>query len=595
VGVAHDTRRGPTLRLTIEGDQVSEFDVVVRGGTVVDGTGAEARTADVAMRDGLVAEVGQVSGRGEQEVDADGALVLPGFVDVHTHYDGQVTWATEVTPSSHLGVTTVVMGNCGVGFAPVRPADHDRLIDLMEGVEEIPGAALHEGIDWVWESFPEYLDAIDARPHDIDVAAQVPHGALRLYVMGERGADREVASSDEVAEMGRLVAEAVQAGALGFTTSRTFNHKTASGEATPTMTASEDELVGIARAMGETGAGVLQLISDFVDGDQERERLLEMVRASGRPLSFTLPTTDLAPDFGQQLLAWAEAARAEGLDVHGQVAPRGIGVMLGLQATLHPFIANPVYREIADRPLAERVAALRDPSFRERVLSTTGEQPRDTIQAFLSNSFERIYVLGDPPDYEPRPETSLAARAEREGRRPEELAYDLLLEDDGRALLYLPFAGYTRGGLDETYDLLRNEAVLPGLGDGGAHVGSICDSSFPAFLLTHWVQGRTRGPKLPLPWVVQRQCRDTAAAVGLRDRGVLAPGYRGDLNVVDLEALALRPPEIVHDLPAGSGRLIQRAEGFLATFVAGQQIVDHDAATGALPGRLVRGGQEAPA
>jgi N-acyl-D-aspartate/D-glutamate deacylase len=574
---------------------MSEHDVVIRGGTVVDGSGAEPRTADVAVRDGIVVEVGAVAGTGAQEVDADGALVLPGFVDVHTHYDGQVTWTGEVTPSSHLGVTTVVMGNCGVGFAPVRPSDHDRLIDLMEGVEEIPGAALHEGISWEWESFPEYLDAIDVHPHDIDVAAQVPHGALRLYVMGERGANREQASSEEIAEMGRLVAEAVRAGALGFTTSRTFNHKTASGDATPTMTASGDELVGIARAMGETGAGVLQLISDFVDGDEERERLLEMVRQSGRPLSFTLPTTDLAPDFGASLLAFAEGARAEGLDVHGQVAPRGIGVMLGLQATLHPFVANPVYAEIADRPLAERVSVMRDPAFRARLLATTGEQPRDTIQAFLSNSFERIYLLGDPPDYEPEPSTSVQSRAERAGITPEELAYDLLLADDGQALLYLPFAGYTRGGLDETYELLQREAVLPGLGDGGAHVGSICDSSFPAFLLTHWVRDRRRGPKLPLPWVVQRQCRDTAAAVGLHDRGVLAPGYRADLNVVDLDHLALRPPEIVHDLPAGSGRLVQRAEGLLATFVAGEQVLDHDEGTGARPGRLVRGGQEAPA
>jgi len=574
---------------------MSSYDVVVRGGNVVDGTGAPARTADVAIRDGLVFEVGAVDGTGTREVDADGALVTPGFVDVHTHYDGQVTWSPEVTPSSHLGVTTVVMGNCGVGFAPVRPTDHDRLIDLMEGVEEIPGAALHEGISWDWESFPEYLDAVDAHLHDIDVAAQVPHGALRLYVMGERGANREEATPEEIGEMGRLVAEAVRAGALGFTTSRTFNHKTAAGQPTPTLTASGDELIGIARAMGETGAGVLQLISDFVDGDEERERLLEMVRQSGRPLSFTLPTTDLAPDFGQGLLAFAEAARAEGLDVHGQVAARGIGVMLGLQATLHPFIGNPVYLEVADRPLAERVAIMQDPAFRDRVLAATGEQPRDTIQAFLSNSFEKIFQLGDPLDYEPEPHTSIGAQAERAGRRPEDLAYDLLLEDDGKALLYLPFAGYTRGGLDETYDLLQREAILPGLGDGGAHVGSICDSSFPAFLLSHWVQGRTRGPKLELPWVVQRQCRDTAAAVGLHDRGVLAPGYRADLNVIDLEGLTLRPPEMVADLPAGSSRLVQRAEGFLATFVAGEAILERDAATGARPGRLVRGGQEAPA
>ena len=574
---------------------MSEHDVVVRGGTVVDGTGAEPRRADVALLRCSITEVGVVHGRGAREVDADGALVLPGFVDLHTHNDGQVTWSSDVTPSSHLGVTTVVMGNCGVGFAPVRPDDHDRLIDLMEGVEEIPGAALHEGIGWEWESFPEYLDAVDRRPHDIDVAAQVPHGALRLYVMGERGAARAPASPEEVATMGSLVAEAVRAGALGFTTSRTFNHKTAAGEPTPTLTAGEDELVGIARAMGQTGAGVLQLISDFADGDEERRRLLEMVRQSGRPLSFTLPTTDLAPDFGQSLLAFAERARAEGLDVHGQVAPRGIGVMLGLQATLHPFVANPAYAEIADRPLAERVAAMRDPERRRQILGTTAEQPRDTIQAFLANSFERIYQLRDPPDYEPRPETSVAARAEREGRRPEELAYDLLLEDEGRALLYLPFAGYTRGGLDETYELLQHEAVLPGLGDGGAHVGSICDSSFPAFLLTHWARGRTRGPTLPLAWVVRRQCRDTAAAVGLHDRGVLAPGYKADLNVVDLEGLTLRPPEIVHDRPAGSRRLVQRAEGFVATFVGGEQVLDHDQPTGVLPGRLVRGGQRAPA
>ncbi len=563
---------------------MSTHSVVIRGGTVVDGTGAPARTADVAIRDGVVTEVGKVDGSADRVVDADGLLVTPGFVDIHCHYDGQASWGERMIPSSWHGVTTVVVGNCGVGFAPVRPADHERLIELMEGVEDIPGAVLHEGLTWDWQSFPEFVDALDGRAFDVDLAVQVPHGALRLHVMGERGARRETATPDDIDAMARLARAAVEAGALGFTTSRTLNHRTSRGEYTPTLTAEADELIGIAEEIGKSGRGVLQVVSDFGDVDGEFSIFRRMAEASGRPLSFSL--LQVRGDTWRGLLERLARANADGVKMTGQVAPRPVGLVLGLECTLHPLLTNTVYREIADRPLGERVTALSDPAFRQRVLDAA--RPDGLLQ-----SFGNIFELGDPPDYEPTPETSLAARAEREGRAALDLAYDLLLADGGHGLLYLPLLNYADGNLDPAREMLAHPNTVVGLGDGGAHVGTICDASFPTTLLTLWARDRDHG-RLDLPFVVHRQTQATARTVGLLDRGVLAPGYRADVNVIDFERLTARRPEIRHDLPAGGKRLVQAADGYVATVANGEVTYERGEATGPLPGRLVRGPQAAP-
>jgi N-acyl-D-aspartate/D-glutamate deacylase len=563
---------------------MSDHDLLIRGGTVVDGTGAPARTADVAVRDGVVTEVGRVDGSATRVVDADGLLVTPGFVDIHCHYDGQASWGERMIPSSWHGVTTVVVGNCGVGFAPVRPADHDRLIELMEGVEDIPGAVLHEGITWDWQSFPEFVDALDDRPFDVDVAVQVPHGALRLHVMGERGARREAATPDDIDAMARLARAAIEAGALGFTTSRTLNHRTSRGEYTPTLTAEADELAGIAEEIGKSGRGVLQVVSDFGDVDAEFSIFRRMAEASGRPLSFSL--LQVRGDTWRGLLDRLDRANADGVRMTGQVAPRPVGLVLGLECTLHPLLTNTVYREIADRPLIDRVVALSDAEFRQRVLDAA--RPDGLLQ-----SFGNIFELGDPPDYEPAPATSLAARAEREQRTPLDVAYDLLLADGGHGLLYLPLLNYADGNLDPAREMLAHANTVVGLGDGGAHVGTICDASFPTTLLTLWARDRDHG-RLDLPFVVHRQTQATARTVGLLDRGVLAPGYRADVNVIDFERLTARRPEIRHDLPAGGKRLVQTAAGYVATFAKGEVTYERGEATGPLPGRLVRGPQGAP-
>jgi N-acyl-D-aspartate/D-glutamate deacylase len=566
---------------------MNQHDLVIRGGTVVDGTGAAPRGADVAIDGDVITTVGVVEGRGRQEIDADGALVTPGFVDIHAHYDGQAVWDSRLAPSSWHGVTTVVMSNCGVGFAPVHAEDRGRLIELMEGVEDIPGTALHEGITWEWESFPEYLDALERRPHDIDLAAQVPHGAVRLYAMRDRGAAGEPATELEIAEMARIAAEGVEAGALGFTTSRTRNHRSSRGEPTPSLRAERRELVGIAEALGAVGKGVLQVVSDFADFSDEFATVRAMAAGSGRPLSISVAQSPAAPDQWRQLLDAIATANHDGLTVTGQVAPRPVGLLLGLQVTLHPFLGNEVFREIADLPLAERLGALRDPSLRERLCAEAGRRPG------VLGSFERIYELGDPPNYEPEPSSSIAARATREGRDAAAVALDLLLEDEGGALLYMPFLNYAGGNLDATHDMLAHAHTVPGLADGGAHVGTICDGSFPTTLLTLWGRDRDRG-RFDVPYLVQRHCRDTARAVGLLDRGVLAPGYRADVNVVDFDGLQLRPPEIHYDLPAGGRRLLQRADGYLHTFVAGRETYRAGQPTDELPGRLVRGSRPAP-
>jgi N-acyl-D-aspartate/D-glutamate deacylase len=573
---------------------MSAHDLVIRGGTVVDGTGAPARSADVAISGGRVVAVGEVDGRGAREVDADGAVVTPGFVDIHAHYDGQATWDRHLSPSSWHGVTTVVMGNCGVGFAPVRTGDEQRLIELMEGVEDIPGAALHEGLSWEWRTFGEYLDAVDRLPHDADVAAQVPHGALRLHVMGERGARREAATADDIDQMAELAAEGVAAGALGFTTSRTINHRTSRGEPTPTLTAAADELVGIARGLGRVGAGVLQVVSDRMNTDEEFAMFRRMVAESGRPLSFSVVQSPFDPDGYAQVLERIASARADGLPITGQVATRAVGLLLGLQCTLHPFMLNPVYAEIARLPVAEQVRVMADPGFKQRVLeAATGEKARGKLGGTLIGRYDHMFELGDPPDYEPDPADSVKARAERQGRPVEDLVYDLLVSDQGRTLLYLPALNYAHGNLDAVGQMLAHPATVPGLGDGGAHVGTICDGSFPTTLLTLWGRDRGRG-RLGLPFLVQRHCRDTARTVGLLDRGVLAPGYRADVNVLDFEHLEVRRPEVRYDLPAGGRRLVQRARGYLHTFVAGVETYSDGEATGELPGRLVRGAQPAP-
>ncbi|MGH9212324.1 MAG: N-acyl-D-amino-acid deacylase family protein [Acidimicrobiales bacterium] len=578
---------------------MTDHDLIIRGGTVVDGTGGPPRTADVAMRDGTITAVGRVPhNSAARTIDADGLLVTPGFVDIHAHYDGQASWDQRMIPSSWHGVTTVVVGNCGVGFAPVRPADHRRLIELMEGVEDIPGAVLDEGLSWDWESFPQFMDVIGGRSFDIDVALQVPHGALRLNVMGERGAAREAATDEDIAAMAAIAREAVEAGALGFTTSRTLNHRTSRGEPTPTLTAEADELVGIARAIGASGRGVLQVVSDFGDVDGEFGTFRRMAVESGRPLSFSL--VQIGEWQWRRLLDLLSEANADGIPMAGQVAPRPVGVLLGLQCTVHPFIRNPVFRELRDRelPLAEQVAILAEPATRERALAAAraehDELHRSGGRRRLHVPPEAIYELGDPPDYEPDPATSIARRAEREARDPFDLAYDLMLADGGRSFFYLPFLNYSDGNLDAAGEMLAHPHTVPGLGDGGAHVGTMCDASFPTTLLTLWGRDRDRG-RLDLAYLVRQQTHDTARTVGLLDRGVLAPGLRADVNVIDFERLTARRPEMRHDLPAGGRRLVQAAEGYVTTVVAGEVTYQHGEAVGPLPGRLIRGPQPAPA
>jgi N-acyl-D-aspartate/D-glutamate deacylase len=571
-----------------------KWDLVIRRGTVVDGTGAAPRDADVAVKDGRIAQVGHVDGAGAAEIDARGLLVTPGFVDIHTHYDGQATWDDRLIPSSWHGVTTVVMGNCGVGFAPCRPDDHSLLVKLMEGVEDIPGVVLAEGLSWNWETFPEFLDAVAARPHDIDVAAQVPHAPLRVYAMGERAARLEAATPDEIAQMGRLAREAVEAGALGFSSSRTLNHRTSEGKPTPTLTAAEDELLGIARGLKAADAGVLQFVTDFRGGGGSELALLEsLCRNSGRPLSVSLAQAPQAPNLWRGVLDWARDGAAGGLPLRVQVAGRPVGLMLGFDATLNPFGGCARYRELATLPLAERVVALRRPEVRQAILDEFGDG-RGKTRTGVFLDFTNMFVLGNPPDYEQEAERCIAARAARAGVSPAALAYDLLLEDDGRALLYYPFLNYADGSLEPSLEMMRHPNSVLGLGDGGAHLGTICHASFPTHMLTHWTRDRRRGEKLPIETVVRWHARDTAHAVGLDDRGVLAPGYKADLNVIDYAALRLCEPRIVRDLPAGGRRLVQEARGYRYAIVAGQVTYVDGEPTKALPGRLVRGAQAAP-
>ena len=578
------------------GSDEAEYDLVIRGGTVVDGTGSPARIADVAIDGGRISAVGGVSGRGREEVDATGLLVTPGWVDIHTHYDGQATWDSTLTPSSWQGVTTAVMGNCGVGFAPVRADRHDWLIELMEGVEDIPGTALHEGIAWEWETFPEYLDAIDRRTFAIDIAAQVPHGPLRGFVMGDRGADHaEVPSAAEIERMGQLAAEAIEAGALGFSTSRTVVHKSSDGRHTPSLTATSPELLGIAAAIGATGKGVFEIVADLVDVDAEMALIREVAEVSGRPLSLSLLQRSGVPaDEYLRILRLMEDAHADGVAFHGQAAARPVGLILTLEGRANPLAVSATYRGLADLPLGERAAAMRGPEVRTAILAEMAAMA-DATGGGVLRAFAHMFELSDPPQYDRTPDESLAAEATRRGVPLAELVYDALVANDGRGAIYVPIMNFEEGDLGAVRAMLAHPLTVPGLGDAGAHCTLICDASFPTFMLTYWGRDAPESQRFPIEWVVQQQCAATAGLVGLQDRGVLAPGYRADINLIDLDRLGVGQPEMLSDLPAGGRRLVQRAVGYVATYVAGTLVRSGGELTGALPGRLVRGPQDAPA
>ena len=579
-------------------------DLLIRGGTIVDGTGEPAYAGDVAIAGGRIVEVGRCSGDAKRTIDADGALVTPGFVDLHTHYDGQVSWDADLAPSSLHGVTTCVMGSCGVGFAPVHAEDRQRIIELMEGVEDIPGSALSEGIRWGWESFEEYMDAIDSFGHAIDFAVQVPHDVLRVYVMRERALAEEPATEQDIAQMRALVRRALEAGAVGFSTGRTDNHRTARGKPTPASEASERELVGIAEALAGLDHGVLQAVSDF-DMMRSPERFdpeFDVIEAlakagGGRPTSISLMQRDQDPNQWRKILDRAEQAAQRGTTIRMQVAPRPIGVLLGLQATFHPFIGYPSYKAISALPLAQRVAKLREPERKAAILSEKTERVAgdgspipplaDILLAQIDRISQRIYRLGQQPDYEPDPKTCLWAEAQATGRSVLEVLYDAMLEDEGRALLYFPIFNFAELNLDNVRTMLTHPLSLPGLSDGGAHVGTICDASFPTFMLTHWGRDRAEG-KIPLERLVKMQTHDTARYIGFTDRGSIAPGQKADVNVIDFDRLKLHAPNIQADLPAGGRRLMQRADGYIATLVGGTVIAQDGALTGEHPGRLVR-------
>ena len=571
-----------------------QFDIVIRNGLVVDGSGGEPFVADVALKDGKIAAVGRVEGSGQEEIDAAGRLVTPGFVDIHTHYDGQVTWENRLSPSSGHGVTTVVMGNCGVGFAPCRPHQRDMLVRVMEGVEDIPELVMTEGIPWNWETFPEYLDALDARETDVDFAAQLPHSAVRVFVMGERGAAREQASAEDLAAMRGIVREAVEAGALGVTTSQSHGHRTVDGDLAPSVDAAQAELLALAQGLADAGTGVFQLIPNSqygCDPVEEMALFRRIVTTSGRPLSFSLLEKKYQPDLPEKMLRMVEEANRDGLPIRAQVFPRPIGMLFGLELSFHPFRFHPSFKAIEHLPLAEKVERLRDPAFRAQLLSEKPETS-NPLYMTLASDVGDLYPMGDPPNYEPDAGTRLGARAVRDNVTAQELALDVLLENDGRGVLMMPSSNYVGGNLETVRRMITDPHSLIALGDGGAHYSLICDSSFPTFVLTHWTRDREQG-RLPLPWAIRQLSHETANAVGLNDRGLLKPGYKADVNVIDMDRLKLHAPGIAYDLPAGGRRLTQRADGFDVTIVSGVVTYRDGEPSGDLPGRLVRGARVA--
>ncbi|MBC7543598.1 MAG: amidohydrolase family protein [Candidatus Sericytochromatia bacterium] len=569
------------------------YDLVIRNGLLVDGTGAPGYLADVAVSGDRIVAVGEV-GAGRREIDAAGLLITPGFVDVHTHYDAQVTWDPHMTPSSWHGVTTVVMGNCGVGFAPAAPDRHEWLIGLMEGVEDIPGAALTEGISWSWETFPQYLDAIEATPHAIDFGAQISHGALRAYVMGERGANNEDATAADITAMRDTVAEALRAGALGFSTSRTLLHKSISGVPVPGTFASQDELKGIGAALKAVGHGVFQMAAgEHANMAEEFAWMKDLADEIGQLVTFSLSQSDQAPQVWRQVAKLLEGAAVDGTPLMAQVAGRAIGVMMGWHTTAHPFVGYPSFQAVIGLPKAERIARLQDPAFRAQLLSESSTDLGD-FGNFVTRSFHKMYVMPTGCEYEPTASEALSAVAARDGRRPEEIAYEAMLAANGEGMLYFPLFNYSDGNLELLHTLHQLPNTLMGLSDAGAHCGAICDGGMPTFMLTHWTRDRSRGARLPLEYMIKRQTSDTAKAFGMHDRGVVAPGMKADLNLIDYAKLTLMQPELAYDLPAGGRRLIQKAAGYVATIVSGVVIAENGEPTGAFPGKLVRGPQAAP-
>lgn len=566
----------------------TEATLIIRGGTIVDGTGAAAYEGDVALAGDRILAVGDVGAvRAAEEIDARGKIVTPGFVDIHTHYDGQAVWDRHMAPSAWHGVTTAVMGNCGVGFAPCKPADREKLVELMEGVEDIPGPVMHEGLNWQWESFGEYLDVLDRQPRDIDLCTLLPHAALRVYVMGERAIQHEQANQEDIARMRDLTREAMEAGAFGFSTSRTISHKTLAGDLTPTLRAHEDELTGIALGMKEAGSGFLEIVSDWNEPSPEGEFavLRRVVEKSGRTAVFSLTQRHDRPDFWRDLMRMSNEAKADGLSIRPVAAPRPIGILLGLEGSQNPFSGTRTYRSIAHLPLDKRVEAMRDPEVRAKILADDPIK-ESTFPLIHRISFSKMFRFGSPANYEPKKDESIAALAEREGRTPQEVAYDILLERDGKAFIYTPLVNFVTYDMSTPEAMLADPNVIMGLGDGGAHVGFILDAGFPTWLMSYWGRDRAR---FPMEDVIRRLTSDTAGAAGLSDRGVLKPGKKADVNVIDWDAVGFSDPYVTFDLPAGGKRLLQKSEGYVATIAAGQVTYRDGSATGALPGRVVRG------
>jgi len=566
---------------------MAEYDLIIRNGHVVDGSGGKSGILDVAVKDGLIQAVGEnLPDTALNEIDAAGLIVTPGFVDVHTHYDGQATWDSHLNPSSNLGTTTVVMGNCGVGFAPCKPEDRDVLIQLMEGVEEIPETAMAEGLPWTWESFPEYLDTLDTKPRDIDVAALVPHGPVRVFVMGERAVNRETATDEDISKMQAVIEESVNAGGVGFSTSRTLVHRTSTGSPVPTYKAATHELKQLGMALSGEKGHVFQLISDWEDLDEEFSILRSTSESTGAKGTFTLLHLDNQPDLWRQQLDHIEHAQSEGLDIRGQVLSRPVGMLMGHPASMSPFSPRPTFRSLEDLPWNEKIAKLKTPEIKSQILGEDIDQPHIFVKLF-SRRFDKMYPLEEPIEYLPAPDTSVAARAQAEGVEPVEWLYDYFLGNNGNNLIYIPAANFS----DHIPELLTHPNTVSALGDGGAHVGSICDASANIYVITKWVKERK---SFELEKAIHLLTRQPAELYSLKDRGLIAPGYKADINLIDYEALSLKTPHIVHDLPAGGKRLLQHANGIVSTMVSGTVIYQSGEATGALPGKLVRGQQQDP-